>query len=391
MDQREPRFPVSAPIRVISLRLPADSVEARLIDISATGFRFQSRESLDEESVTGIEIDDRLILVRICRRESRGGNFAFGARRLKEIAKDEAPGDPAELVLKMAGTDSPPSISPVGDSEKSEPCASSSPDVEEAATGSGGFGPAIQTLKRPVPAPKPAVAAETKAVRSIHSFRPTPAAAAEAARWRRKASPLHDLFATHPRMAPLVSRGVASKPIPAPQTPSIPRAHMAFARLEAGWKLVIGLAWFTLLAGTATIFLALSPSFRAIREMPPAGSPAPRAAPAQVAPPDTQADPLRASRPQPVDAKSAFSRSPALQYVRLEGLGKTSATITIDGRPYFNGRLGAGVVRAFEFEKASTMAFSNGKNVRLLVNGYPVPLGEGQSKLELAAVPKRRY
>lgn len=100
MERRgEPRFPVSSPVRVV---LPREgrSIEATLIDISATGMRLLTNEPVTE-SMVAIEVHSRLILAEIRHCEPRGDRFTLGTRRLHEIATDIPLDDTPAVVSEM--------------------------------------------------------------------------------------------------------------------------------------------------------------------------------------------------------------------------------------------------------------------------------------------------
>ncbi len=88
MEHRaEPRFLVSSPIRVIVPGNPARILNCDLIDVSATGMRFISSETVPADEIVAVEVDSRLVLAEIRYCQPRGDKFVSGVRRLHEIAK----------------------------------------------------------------------------------------------------------------------------------------------------------------------------------------------------------------------------------------------------------------------------------------------------------------
>lgn len=102
MEHRtEPRSLVSLPIRVILPGPPAQVLDCRLMDVSATGMRIASDVTLVLEELVAIEVEDQVVLAQIRHCHPEGDKFVAGVRRLHQVPKGSQRGEIGECVSEM--------------------------------------------------------------------------------------------------------------------------------------------------------------------------------------------------------------------------------------------------------------------------------------------------
>ena len=89
--RREARFQIYAPAKVTVLDTPEREMECLLLDISATGLKIVTTESLPVDEVIALEVEDHLVLADVRYAEPRGGKFTIGAERIHSIDKGILP------------------------------------------------------------------------------------------------------------------------------------------------------------------------------------------------------------------------------------------------------------------------------------------------------------
>lgn len=399
-------------------------VDAQLIDISATGIRFLSEENIVAEGIAGIEVDHRLILAELRYSEPRGDKFVFGARRLHEVAKDARLDDAAGVVSEMLGafhhhiTD--------GEKRDSEAMALAVMEkiVERRENGEAAMAPS-EPAAVPQAAAEPVTEAHIQAeadapveVRPVEEIVPDakiarseepppaveipPANVAPRAPAPHEAAPhgsnVHvELPASAPPRSidPVVLRPVAPERVD-PLDAARASAASAIAAMqleprsrdEVDWKTVLGIAAALVLAVILTaVFMqrrtqARSSSAHAAAHVT-AAAPVDAASAPQVLP--TQPAPTQPAPAQPSPLQTPPSPQAAAQHVLIRAVGPTWISISVDGHEFFKGSLQKGARREFEFSGTSTVGIAKGSNVRLTLNGTPIPVGSGQRRMRLTA------
>jgi len=97
----EPRFPVRSPIRVVVPGNPARVLNCDLIDVSATGMRFLSDQSVIPDEIVAVEVDSGLVLAEIRYCQPWGDKFVAGVLRLQEIPKRGELKDPGACATEI--------------------------------------------------------------------------------------------------------------------------------------------------------------------------------------------------------------------------------------------------------------------------------------------------
>lgn len=88
MDRRlEPRFDVSAPVKVTILGHPCRELNCTLLEISATGVKLVADESLSVDAIVALELEDHFVLADVRHTQPRGDKYAIGAERIYVASK----------------------------------------------------------------------------------------------------------------------------------------------------------------------------------------------------------------------------------------------------------------------------------------------------------------
>jgi hypothetical protein len=91
--RREPRFQIYAPGKLTLVGSPDHELDCLLLDVSATGMKFVTDESLPVDEVVALEVEDHLVLADVRYSEPRGDKFAIGAERIHAVDKSALPPD----------------------------------------------------------------------------------------------------------------------------------------------------------------------------------------------------------------------------------------------------------------------------------------------------------
>ena len=86
-SRREPRFNVRSAVKVAAIDQPAEVSAAVLLDVSGSGMNIISDRNWPVGSRLVVEMENHLVLARVCNGDARGSKFSLGAEKLHSILK----------------------------------------------------------------------------------------------------------------------------------------------------------------------------------------------------------------------------------------------------------------------------------------------------------------
>jgi hypothetical protein len=109
MERRdEPRFPITSPVKVTVLGKPDREMECLLIEISARGMRLVVEQSIHEDEILALEMEDHLVVAVVRNKQSRGDKYAIGAERIHAVdrgalSSEKPKGEQVRALLREKG------------------------------------------------------------------------------------------------------------------------------------------------------------------------------------------------------------------------------------------------------------------------------------------------
>jgi uncharacterized protein DUF4115 len=389
MDVRgEPRFSIYGPVKVTLLSRPERVLDCVLLDISATGLKLISPESVAVDEIISIEAEDHLALADARHSQPRGDKFTVGCERIHVLNKVSLPAEKSKVdQIRMLIDDYRTRIR--------TGMATQRPDINQAEAakltgeilqqcgGNAENAPPAPSLS-PAPSPSPtATAAEPPKVEPGNgSFATREQLLETAAAW---AVERWDKIPDSPRNGPAGRSEIMDRltihlaeklrpPTPAPEkipektlqkkgqkTPPTSQQKSTVRR----WRLPIGLTVAAILGwGLSAIFWSLNSS--------------------------GAADHLQTSIAALISQVEPSPATPtsSVRHATIKIVEPTWVVATSDGKRLFNKKFVKNDVREFEFSDKALLRIGNAKGVEISLDGKPIgPIGgRGQPRLvELSA------
>lgn len=89
--RREPRYKIYLQAKLSRLDTPDSEQDCLILDISQTGIKFLSAESLEADELIILDVEGHLVLADVRYYEPRGDNYTIGAERIHTVPKSSIP------------------------------------------------------------------------------------------------------------------------------------------------------------------------------------------------------------------------------------------------------------------------------------------------------------
>jgi hypothetical protein len=413
VDRRtEPRFSISAPVKVTLLSSLEREIDCRVVDLSATGMRLIAGEAIPAGEMVAVDFEDHLAVATVRNCQRYGDKFSVGTSRIHELPKDQLPsGQPRYQQIRALLEEKGWSVEIETDDPVPEAPAAPEP-AREAETEAGSQAPLVEAgpaadEAAPVTANEPVTEIEPGAeIETLAASLPMAGLVTQPLN-----QPVAQLVAQVMTEAPPSAPASSAPPVPVVPTALPPKApaqdtepadpvrtlrHAAppVTPAPASRRGLLTAAMAALVVVAGLIFLGLqhrasAPDSAAAVAPVLAAAPSPVAAapgPVIEAPKPAAPSPAPAVAAVTNDAQPTAAPVADLHHVRLAISNPSWISATADGKTVLSRLFNQGDVHDFQFSKVAFVHVGNSANVELSLDGKAVHLAGDSGPLRLVEI-----